>query len=75
LDCLDYFGLVVGGEDDGLGLVHRVTTPSGKQYFQLSPGSMVWITGCPSCSQWARACRFFDASQHPTSPQARHARR
>jgi hypothetical protein len=38
-------GLVVDGDDDRLGLVHRATTPSAKQYRQLSPGSTDLITG------------------------------
>ena len=45
LHGLDDFWLVVDGEDDRLGLGHRSTTRSSKQNFQVSPGSIDWITG------------------------------
>src|SRR5688572_12884916 len=48
LHRLDDFGFVVDRDDDGLGLCHRATTASGKQYFQVSPGSAERITGWSS---------------------------
>ena len=45
LHCLNDFRLVVDRDDDRLGFVHLATTASGKQNFQVSPGSRERITG------------------------------